>query len=191
LRPPGHSHCLRACELKVTDPMAEWSRRRLRWSCYAVWGCASRTIAGLLWAAGQLYYCYYLFTCIINFSTRTIAGHFWSAWQLYYCYYLFVIIYLHVLLTLFVIIYLHVLLTLVHGQLQVTFGQQGNFETVHHYEAFSSSNSAYGNGVNGQVAEAVSSSNSAYHRDGVNSLVSEVAVKEILAQDAFVRNLLN
>ena len=80
------------------------------------------------------------------------------------------------------------------GHLQVTFGQQGNFETVHHYEAVSSSNSAYrnsSNGVNSQVAEAVLSSNSAYHRDGVDGLVSEVAVKEILARDAFVRNLLD
>ena len=78
--------------------------------------------------------------------------------------------------------------------MQVTFGQQGNFETVHHYEAVSSSNSAYrnsSNGVNSQVAEAVLSSNSAYHRDGVDGLVSEVAVKEILARDAFVRNLLD
>jgi hypothetical protein len=92
-----------------------------------------------------------------------------------------------------IIVYLHFLLILVHV-LQVTFGQQGNFETVHHYEAVSSSNSAYrnsSNGVNSQVAEAVLSSNSAYHRDGVDGLVSEVAVKEILARDAFVRNLLD
>jgi hypothetical protein len=80
-------------------------------------------------------------------------------------------------LTLLLLLYYYFTTTLLRGQLQVTFGQQGNnFETVHLYE------------------HDLSSSNAAHHRNscnGVNGLVSEVAVKEILAQDHFVRNILN